>query len=150
MTHRRAPTKASDPGRDAWTLLFELLRARPVLDAVSDEFGLSASQVSLLHALEPTSATAMASLARTLSCHDSNVTGLVDKLEKRGLVERRGDPTDRRVKLIALTAEGLGLRAQILARLFDPPAFVEQLDVADKRALRDILRRATERMESSK
>jgi Mn-dependent DtxR family transcriptional regulator len=48
----------------------------------------------------------MVSLARSLHCHDSNVTGLVDRLEQRGLIERQSNPNDRRVKLIALTKAG--------------------------------------------
>jgi DNA-binding MarR family transcriptional regulator len=47
----------------------------------------------------------MVSLARSLHCHDSNVTGLVDRLEQRGLIERQSNPNDRRVKLIALTPD---------------------------------------------
>jgi DNA-binding MarR family transcriptional regulator len=52
----------------------------------------------------------MVSLARSLHCHDSNVTGLVDRLEQRGLIERGSNPKDRRVKLIALTKTGETLR----------------------------------------
>jgi DNA-binding MarR family transcriptional regulator len=48
----------------------------------------------------------MRQLARKLRCEPSNVTGIVDRLESRGLVERRPDPTDRRVKLAACTDEG--------------------------------------------
>jgi MarR family transcriptional regulator, organic hydroperoxide resistance regulator len=84
----------------------------------------------------------MISLAETLRCHDSNVAGLVDELEARGLVVRRGDPNDRRVKLIALTTAGEDLRERLLARLFDPPSFIASLEPADERALCDVLRRA--------
>ena len=49
----------------------------------------------------------MRKLARKLKCEPSNVTGIVDRLEARGLVERRPDPADRRVKLAAATEEGL-------------------------------------------
>ena len=45
-------------------------------------------------------------LAQKLKCEPSNVTGIVDRLEARGLVERRPDPADRRVKLAAATEEG--------------------------------------------
>ena len=51
----------------------------------------------------------MRQLARKLRCEPSNVTGIVDRLESRGLVERRPDPTDRRVKLAACTDEGHGV-----------------------------------------
>ncbi|MFF3375262.1 MarR family winged helix-turn-helix transcriptional regulator [Streptomyces sp. NPDC002680] len=49
----------------------------------------------------------MRQLARKLRCEPSNVTGIVDRLESRDLVERRPDPSDRRVKLAACTEEGV-------------------------------------------
>ncbi|MET8029394.1 MarR family winged helix-turn-helix transcriptional regulator [Streptomyces avermitilis] len=64
--------------------------------------GAQARLVSLL-SLEPLP---MRRLAEKLKCEPSNVTGIVDRLEARGLVERRPDPADRRVKLAACTEEG--------------------------------------------
>jgi DNA-binding MarR family transcriptional regulator len=60
-------------------------------------------------------------LAETLSCHASNVTGLVDRLESRGLLRRRPAPADRRVKVLVLTPTGLRLRALLLDRMTAPP-----------------------------
>jgi DNA-binding MarR family transcriptional regulator len=77
------------------------------------------------------------------------VTGLVDRLEQRGLIERRSDPKDRRVKLIALTKEGESLRRRLLDRLYDPLPFIASLSAKDKITLRDILARATETAKSS-
>ena len=48
----------------------------------------------------------MRKIAQKLKCEPSNITGIVDRLEARGLVERRPDPADRRVKLAAPTEEG--------------------------------------------
>ena len=45
-------------------------------------------------------------LGRLLTVHRSNVTGLVDRLEKLGLVQRLDDKSDRRVNRIALTEAG--------------------------------------------
>ncbi|GAA2285807.1 hypothetical protein GCM10010368_65940 [Streptomyces roseiscleroticus] len=64
--------------------------------------GAQARLLSLL-SLEPLP---MRRLARKLKCEPSNVTGIVDRLEARGLAERRPDPGDRRVKLAAATEEG--------------------------------------------
>ncbi|GGX86050.1 MarR family winged helix-turn-helix transcriptional regulator [Streptomyces fructofermentans] len=74
-------------------------------DAAS-EHALTGAQARLLSllSLEPLP---MRRLAQKLKCEPSNVTGIVDRLEARGLVERRPDPADRRVKLAAATAEGL-------------------------------------------
>jgi DNA-binding MarR family transcriptional regulator len=91
----------------------------------------------------------MVSLARSLHCHDSNVTGLVDRLEQRGLIERQSNPKDRRVKLIALTKAGETLRERLLERLFEPLPFIAVLALQDKMTLRDILFRATQAMQTS-
>ena len=69
------------------------------------EHALTGAQARLLSllSLEPLP---MRRLAQKLKCEPSNVTGIVDRLEARGLAERRPDPTDRRVKLAAVTEEG--------------------------------------------
>ncbi len=56
----------------------------------------------------------MRDLADRLQCDPSNVTFLADRLEERGLIERRPDLSDRRVKLLALTAAGLAVRTRIV------------------------------------
>jgi MarR family transcriptional regulator, organic hydroperoxide resistance regulator len=143
-------TAKADPGREAWTLLLRLLRAdESTLLGVWAKFDLTSAQGDLLCSLEPGQATPMVMLARSLHCHDSNVTGLVDRLEQRGLIERQGDPKDRRVKLIALTKTGEALRDRVLERLFEPVPFVAVLTLRDKRTLRDILLRATQAMQAS-
>src|ERR1700678_1683296 len=110
-------TLVADHGSEAWTLLLRLLRAdQGALLRVWTEFDLSSAQGELLCSLEPEHPVRMVSLARSLHCHDSNVTGLVDRLEQRGLIERRGDPGDRRIKLIALTKEGETMRSRLLER----------------------------------
>ena len=59
----------------------------------------------------------MSRLADTLSCDASNVTGLVDRLESRGLVRRQSSLQDRRVKVLQLTPAGARLRAQLLRQM---------------------------------
>jgi DNA-binding MarR family transcriptional regulator len=55
----------------------------------------------------------MGSVAEVLSCDASTLTGIADRLEERGLIQRQIDPTDRRVKLLALTAAGRDLVTSI-------------------------------------
>jgi len=81
----------------------------------------------------------MNGLAEALVCHASNVTGLVDKLEMRGLIERRSDESDRRVKMIALTRKGADVRARLVARLSEPPSFIQALSEGNKTKLLGIL-----------
>jgi DNA-binding MarR family transcriptional regulator len=86
----------------------------------------------------------MSALAERLFCDASNVTGIVDRLEARGLVERRAYEGDRRVKALTLTQAGAEVRDRALAVMSEPPAAIAALPAADQRALRDILRRAVE------
>ncbi|MCL7377216.1 MarR family winged helix-turn-helix transcriptional regulator [Streptomyces sp. 35G-GA-8] len=83
----------------------------------------------------------MRGIARKLKCEPSNVTGIVDRLEARGLVERRPDPADRRVKLAAPTEEG----RETATRLRDSLDFAREplaaLSEEERGTLRDLLKR---------
>ena len=88
----------------------------------------------------------MSSLAERLFCDASNVTGIADRLEARGLVERRSAEGDRRVKALTLTPDGVELRGRVLEIMSEPPAAIAALSAADQRTLRDVLRRAVENL----
>ena len=84
----------------------------------------------------------MQRLASVMRCDPSNVTGLANRLEERGLVERRDDPSDRRVKGLALTPKGVRMRDEFMERLMEPPEEIASLPAEDQRALRDALLKA--------
>ena len=131
------------PVREAWALFLELFsRYRPRMLAIQGEYGLKPPMVFALQELDDPKP--MGKIATVLHCDSSNITWITDRLEERGFVERRSDPADRRVKLIALTDEGRRVRDEINARLSEPPQELADLAPADQRALRDILRRALE------
>ncbi|WP_329458042.1 MarR family winged helix-turn-helix transcriptional regulator [Streptomyces sp. NBC_01497] len=104
------------------------------------EHSLTGAQARLLGllSLEPM---AMRKIAQKLKCEPSNVTGIVDRLEARGLVERRPDPADRRVKLAAATATGLTTAALLRDSLDFAREPLAELSDAERRALRDMLQR---------
>jgi MarR family transcriptional regulator, organic hydroperoxide resistance regulator len=136
-------TTEETTAREAWRLLVELAFANKArLMAAMAEFDLTPVQGHVLRLLEPEEPLPMNDLAGALHCDASNVTGLVDRLEQRRLVERRPGARDRRVKELLLTAEGVALRARVLARMWEPPEAIESLSARDQRALRDILLRA--------
>ena len=142
-----APAAAKlTPAAEAWRLMFELFVTRkPHFAVLAAEFDLSPSQAHALALIEPDTPRSMHELAVLLSCHPSNVTGIVDGLEARNLIERRPATHDRRLKLLALTDEGAAVRGRALARVFEPPPQLAALPAADQRALRDILTRAFRR-----
>jgi MarR family transcriptional regulator, organic hydroperoxide resistance regulator len=132
-----------DPGREAWLLLLGLLRAeRGSFVAAIGDLDLTPVQARLLLDLEPERPVAMNELANALYCDASNITGLVDKLESRKLIERRAGADDRRVKMIAVTKLGVRLRATLRSRISQPPQSIASLSESEKKSLRDILRKA--------
>ena len=101
-------------------------------------------QCHVLHLVEPGRPLAMSRLAATLSCDASNVTGLVDRLEARGLLVRRPSPDDRRVKVIDLTPTGSRLRTQLLRRMTGQAVPLSRLSAPERRALVRMLERLVE------
>jgi DNA-binding MarR family transcriptional regulator len=132
-----------DPAREAWELLWELMQSnKPRFIALAQELGLSPMQLHTLRNLEPGVEMPMSALADKLFCDNSNITGMADRLEARGLIERRPADYDRRVKLLVLTDEGERLRAILTRQLAQPPAEIADLPLEHRRALRDALRAA--------
>ena len=138
-------TRASPHACDAWQLLMQLFFAqRANLPPLAAELELSPAQCHVLHLIEPGRPVPMGQLAETLACDASNVTGLVDRLEARGLVRRRPSAEDRRVKVLDLTPTGARLRTLLLERMTTPPATFTRLSDSEQRALVRILTRLLE------
>jgi MarR family transcriptional regulator, organic hydroperoxide resistance regulator len=132
----------TDPGSEAWSLMHWLMVSnKQRLVGMGQEFDLAPQQMIALRMLG-SGARKMSELAQSLFCDNSNVTGIVDRLEERGLVIRESAKGDRRVKLIVLTKEGERLRKEITERMAEPPPPIASLSEKDQRALRDILQRA--------
>jgi len=137
------PPQRSSPADEAWALLRELLFAerRRFFDTAS-EFELHPAQAGALMQLDQESGSPMHEIAAHLACDSSNVTGIVDRLEARGLVTRRAGERDRRVKYILPTPLGLEVRDALRARMARAPAAIERLSPKEQRLLRDLLARA--------
>ena len=130
---------------DAWQLLVRFFfTQRSNLPTLAAELELSPAQVHVLHLIEPGQPLPMGRIAETLSCDASNVTGLIDRLESRGLVRRQPSQQDRRVKVLELTPAGLKLRAILLTRMTEPPEMLHRLSERDQQALIRILGRLLE------
>jgi MarR family transcriptional regulator, organic hydroperoxide resistance regulator len=136
-----AAMRAVDPDAcRTWQLLVKFFFAqRERLPALAGDFELSPVQCHVLHLIEPERPVPMGQLAGVLGCDASNVTGLVDRLEARGLVQRRPAAEDRRVKVIQLTPAGSRLRAQLLTRMTGGSARLARLSANDRRSLLRIL-----------
>jgi DNA-binding MarR family transcriptional regulator len=135
-----ARSGALPASREAWSLIIQFFKAAKMRSFA--EFDLTPAQAQLLIQLDPLRPIAMSELANMLGCDASNVTGLVDRLEERGMIERRAAAADRRVKKIAITPPGAKQRNRILDRWHEPPPQIAALPQKDIRELLRILRKA--------
>jgi DNA-binding MarR family transcriptional regulator len=88
------------------------------------ELGLTASEINALGNLADGDARTVSALGAAVGSKPATMTGVLDRLERRGLITRAARPGDRRAVVIALTDDGARAAGQI------------------QRALRDIERRA--------
>jgi len=113
----------------SYRALMELLRTADTVWNSSrvffERWDLSPSQFNVLNLLHLNPAgLSQTDLSRQLIMHRSNLTGLVDRLEKRGLVARREVAADRRAYSVVLTAAGARLLRDILPRYYEEAARV--------------------------
>jgi DNA-binding MarR family transcriptional regulator len=117
-------------------LHFFFEKGRPRMLELWREFDLMPPQQMVLGYLDEPRP--MGELAQHLHCDNSNITGIVDRLTERGLVERQAAEGDRRVKLVALTEAGRELRSELARRRAIPPPELDELPAADLEHLRRI------------
>jgi DNA-binding MarR family transcriptional regulator len=105
---------------------------------VTTDFGLSPIEGRALFVLEEP--LPMGELAGTLHCDASYITGITDRLEAQGLVERQVYANDRRVKHLVLTIKGKQLRKAMLLRTEQGLPATAGLTSKQCKVLRDLLR----------
>jgi DNA-binding MarR family transcriptional regulator len=143
MTRRTKDEAAAAAWRSVMSLVGWGSGRPPRVPTVAQQFGLSPKQLVLIWRLPPGSTASMRGMGDRLSCDASFMTGMVDRLEEGGLIERRPDPDDRRVTLIALTGKGAELRERALAALHEPPPEFDALDGDELEQLATLLGKAT-------
>lgn len=129
---------ASEAWRPLARFFFDTVRHR---QRVLSEAGLTPNDIRALMALDPERGRTMRALAQEWLCDASNATFIIDRLEERGFAERRSVPSDRRVKMVVLTARGNRMRGRVLERFFEPPPELLELSRADLEAIRDAVGR---------
>jgi DNA-binding MarR family transcriptional regulator len=119
------------------------------VDAAPDG-GLTFPRLRVLEALHCQGPAKMSSLAEMLTLTPRNVTALADSLETEGLVRRVAHPTDRRVTLLELTADGMTVADESLTpRLQQISELFDELSPADQAALGATLQRLVDAMVSA-
>jgi DNA-binding MarR family transcriptional regulator len=123
MTTRAINVLTPPAARPTENAFRELIRALGLLERVQQsyfaQFGLSGSQWGVLRNLERAEQEGLGGLRLTdlserLLLRPPSVTGVVDRLERAGLVVREGTPTDLRAKQVALTDKGRQLVERVL------------------------------------
>src|SRR5438034_1570760 len=146
-----AKAKKARLAAEAWKRVFTFfMQTRSQRDSVLARLALTPNDVRALTELDVTTGRTMRSLAEEWGCDASNATWIVDRLEKRGLVERRSKPGDRRVKLVVLTPAGAKTRKELLDGMFEPPPELLALPQKTLEVLRDSLPGRPKKPESSR
>ena len=89
-----------------FALVAFLLQAKQQVIAVAGEFGLTGIQALTLLMIDRIESPSMSSFCKLYDCDASNITGIIDGLENKGLVSRQPHSSDRRIKIIRLEEEG--------------------------------------------
>jgi DNA-binding MarR family transcriptional regulator len=107
--------------------------------------GVTPVQYAALYAAQRQPGLDQRSLAATIGFDTSTIGGVIDRLEKRGLIERQASPTDRRVRLLHVTATGAALLAELIpAMLAAQQRMLAPLPEADRAPFLAMLRTAVD------
>ena len=118
----REPSLVITPSKNLWHCMGACQTGGDAYAWTMKDRGVTFPQAHMLRLLDPERPLPMSALAERLFCDASNVTGLADRLESRGLVRRQSAEGDRRVKALTITPAGIALRKQVLAIMTEPPA----------------------------
>ena len=143
--NERARKARSDEKQDVdpilETFVYLYTESRRATKDVAREHGLTGPQVTVLKLLEGVGDLSLSELSERIQARNSTVTGIVDRMQRDGLVLRRRSERDRRVIEIVLTPRGVTLAKAIPVQPMQMFASaLRALTLADQEALRRILR----------
>lgn len=130
-------------GTHTWLVLWKARDAIKVAaeKSISDT-GLILSEFGILEMLLHKGPLPVNVIGRIAGLTTGSITTAIDRLEERGLVERRNDPNDKRIRIVHLTSEGKALIEPAFEKhARDMDEWISVLEPAERRALQDMLRR---------
>lgn len=124
------------------SLLFDFIsRSKREWWHITEKYGFTPLQLHILELLAQ-KPMRMSRLCDSLVCDASNVTGIVDRLSKRGWIERTDHPEDRRIKVVSLTKKGKEERDKVLPKIVSEGVkLLEPLTSAELEQFNAILRK---------
>jgi len=133
-------------GVHLWLILWKAFRA---MEGQAERsiagLGLCMSDFGVLEALLHKGPLTVKALGEKVLLASASMTAAIDRLERRGWVERGSDPKDRRARIVRLTAEGRKtIEALFPAHERDMERAAEGLSRAERQQLMDLLRRLGE------
>ncbi len=139
-----APAK-EDTDRIVEAVIYLYTESRRVTKEVARSLGMTGPQVTAIKLLEGFGDLSLSALSERMSAKNSTITGLVDRLERDGMVTRARSTEDRRVTLIRLTPAGRKLAGQIPVTSMEMFArALCSLDARERDQLRGLLRKLTD------
>jgi DNA-binding MarR family transcriptional regulator len=143
MARPRDTSGAGDALTESVSLWFRLLSCHSVMLGTLRrelEDRVTLARFDLLASLNREDGQTLASLSRALLVTAGNLTGLVDRAERDGVVERRPDPADRRLARVWLTSAGKSLIRELLpAHAKQVHALLGALPARERQDLRRLL-----------
>jgi len=117
-------------------------RHMAIFAAVMSDLDLTSIQFSSLVKLRDMKAVTQTELGRLIGIDRATISGVVSRLQKRGLLQFRLDPLDRRSRIVALTPAGESLLDQALQRIGQVGEdTLAPVDETERAALRETLRK---------
>jgi DNA-binding MarR family transcriptional regulator len=109
------PDAVEEPDMDAVVeaIVYLYTESRRITKGLASEYGLTGPQLAVVKMLEPVGKLSLSELSDRIRARNSTVTGIIDRMEREGLVERRRSEEDRRVIHIVLTRQGQKLANDI-------------------------------------
>jgi len=120
------------------TIIYLYTESRRLTKGLASQFGLTGPQLTVIKLLESFDDLSLSSLSERIRAQNSTVTGIIDRMEREGLVRRERSTSDRRVVHIRLSEKGLKLARQIQVEPME--IFRGALLSLSQADLRDLLR----------
>lgn len=95
------------------TIVYLYTESRRITKDVARGVGLTGPQLAVLKMLEPIGKLSLSELSNRIHARNSTVTGIIDRMEREGLVRRSRSERDRRVVHIELTKKGREVASDI-------------------------------------
>lgn len=129
-----------------WELLHLMYQGKHRVHEIAEQYKLTVMQANTLIVLSEDDPKPMRVLSEFFMCDASGVTGLVDRLEKNGLIVRQNHPSDRRITLVSLTPKGAKLRKELLDKTEAAEAerLNSVLNATERQTLYELIRRVVD------